>query len=202
MTFRANMDTLPWNQSVAVDGLRDWTPVHSLSQFMSRDWLNDSNLNVMLDVMYEQIRVTDVTVEAKYEIRQWHMYDLAQQSAHEHPTLSFYDLESMLMPVTNHSPTPTIGHKSWGSCLDVEDDEGIEELGEDDVATWLDEKVGTHHPHKMCFEMEQEIDLNAAVIMGPLAEAQKPLVIDATDLIDVDAAPAKAEQDLDTAWDW
>ncbi|KIJ06353.1 hypothetical protein PAXINDRAFT_103404 [Paxillus involutus ATCC 200175] len=116
--------------------------------------------------------------------------------------LSFYDLESMLMPVTNHSPTPTISHKSWGSCLDIEDDEGIEELGEDDAATWLDEKVGTHHPHKMCFEMEQEIDLNAAVVMGPLAEAQKPLVIDATDLIDVDAAPAKAEQDLDTAWDW
>jgi hypothetical protein len=69
MMFRANMDTLTWSQSVAVDRLRNWTPVHSLSQFASRDWLNDSNLNVMLDVMYEQIRVTDVTVEAKYEVQ-------------------------------------------------------------------------------------------------------------------------------------
>ncbi|KIJ12773.1 hypothetical protein PAXINDRAFT_14339 [Paxillus involutus ATCC 200175] len=31
------------------------------------------------------------------QIRQWHMYDPARQSTHKHP-MSFYDLESMLMP--------------------------------------------------------------------------------------------------------
>ncbi|KIJ12127.1 hypothetical protein PAXINDRAFT_101353 [Paxillus involutus ATCC 200175] len=61
------MDTRPWSQSAAVNRLRDWTPVHSLSHFASRDWLNDSNLNVMLDVMYEQIRVTDPALEPKHE---------------------------------------------------------------------------------------------------------------------------------------
>ncbi|KAF9228064.1 hypothetical protein BS17DRAFT_772952 [Gyrodon lividus] len=54
----------------------------------------------------------------------------------------------------------------------------------------------------MSFEMEQEIDLNAAVMVGPLVEARKLLVRDRTDIIDVNTAPTEAEQDLDTTWDW
>ncbi|KIJ15097.1 hypothetical protein PAXINDRAFT_12014 [Paxillus involutus ATCC 200175] len=93
-------------------------------------------------------------------------------------------------------------HQSWGSYLDIEDDEGIKDLDGDDAATWLNEKVGTHHLHEMCFEMEQEIDLNVAAVMEPLAEARKPLVIDVTRIIDVNTAPTEVEQNLDTAWDW
>ncbi|KAF9219055.1 hypothetical protein BS17DRAFT_860591 [Gyrodon lividus] len=149
---------------------------HTMSVFTK---MNSASCN------QQQVRALDDMTQ----IRQWHMYDPAQQSMCEHPTLSFYDLESMLMPTSNHSSTPTISHQSWGSCLGVEDDEGIEELGEDNAVTWLDEEVGRDHAHEMSFEIEQEIDLNAAVVLGPLAEAQKPLVKDKTDIIDVYPAP-------------
>ncbi|KAF9225794.1 hypothetical protein BS17DRAFT_765566 [Gyrodon lividus] len=118
------MDILVWSQSVAVNRLRDWTSVHDLSQFASRDWLNDSNLNVMLDVLYEQIRFADAAIKAN-----------AGAGLAESPK--------------------TVGF--------------------------------------LCY---------VRVVVGPWAEAQKPLVRDRTDIIDVNAAPAKAEQDLDATWDW
>ncbi|KIK77649.1 hypothetical protein PAXRUDRAFT_108355, partial [Paxillus rubicundulus Ve08.2h10] len=32
------------------------------------------------------------------QIQQWHMYDPAWQIVHEHPMLSFYDLNSLIKP--------------------------------------------------------------------------------------------------------
>ncbi|KIK78533.1 hypothetical protein PAXRUDRAFT_28593 [Paxillus rubicundulus Ve08.2h10] len=91
--------------------------------------------------------------EHKSPLSYWHHLTLNSDSA-----ILACITEKLFSIKPNSMPEERTIHQSWGSCLDVEDDEGIEELGEDDAATWLDEKVGTHHLHEMCFEMEQEID--------------------------------------------
>ncbi|KAF8139763.1 hypothetical protein EV363DRAFT_1310568 [Boletus edulis] len=56
------------------------------------------------------------------QIRQWHMYDPERHAGtREHPTVSFYDLDSLLKPQLNKGASkPTItSHKTDGSYLVV-----------------------------------------------------------------------------------
>jgi hypothetical protein len=98
-------------------------------------------------------------------IRQWHMYD-PTRPMREYPTVSFYDLESLLQPASNEaSQGSMLSHKTEGSYLVAEDADGVEELGEDDTETWLDETQSIQDLERdTCFEMEHDIDLQAAVV--------------------------------------
>ncbi|KAG6370619.1 hypothetical protein JVT61DRAFT_11243 [Boletus reticuloceps] len=66
------------------DRLKDWTPVQELRQFASHDWLSGSNLNVMLNVMYEQIKVVNPAVELEYKIQSTYFYVLLRAARKSH----------------------------------------------------------------------------------------------------------------------
>ncbi|KAF8131816.1 hypothetical protein EV363DRAFT_1329198 [Boletus edulis] len=61
IAFTAHMSTLPWSDRIMVRGFGDW--------FASRDWLNNSHLNVMLGVMYDKIKAIDPAVELRYKVQ-------------------------------------------------------------------------------------------------------------------------------------
>jgi len=48
-TFRASLDRLCWSDSTR--GFSDFAPIHDLANFASREWLSDTNLNMMLDII-------------------------------------------------------------------------------------------------------------------------------------------------------
>ncbi|KAF8436616.1 hypothetical protein L210DRAFT_3505791 [Boletus edulis BED1] len=88
----------------------------------------------------------------------------------EYPTVSFYDLDSLLKPTSNEASSSDseraemLSHKTE-SYLVAEDADGVEELGEDDMETWLDETQSIQDVEQdTCFEMEHDIDLRAAVV--------------------------------------
>ncbi|KAF8443668.1 hypothetical protein L210DRAFT_3502462 [Boletus edulis BED1] len=69
IAFTAHMSTLPWSDRIMVRGFGDWVLVQDLRQFASRDWLNNSHLNVMLGVMYDKIKAIDPAVELRYKVQ-------------------------------------------------------------------------------------------------------------------------------------
>ncbi|KAG9308516.1 hypothetical protein JVU11DRAFT_11860 [Chiua virens] len=92
--------------------------------------------------------------------------------------MSFYNLDSVLDPMTKGSlpigsksePAAT-RHNTHGSCLIAEDIDGTEELIEEDVETWLDEKncaPDQEHRDKASFDMEYDIDFRAHIVIQVL----------------------------------
>ncbi|KAF8122817.1 hypothetical protein EV363DRAFT_1456072 [Boletus edulis] len=125
----------------------------------------------------------------------------------EYPTVSFYDLESLLKPTSNEASSSDseraemLSHKTEGTYLVAEDADGVEELGEDDTETWLDETQSIQDVEQdTCFEMEHDIDLRAAVVTRVI-EQGRPVpekeVEEASESTVDDGA-----EDLDGAWDW
>ena len=96
----------------------------------------------------------------------------------KHPTVSFYDLESLLKPTSNKpSERSMLSHETKGSYLVAEDADGVEQLGEDDTETWLDETRSIQHEdleRDTCFELEDDIDLPAAVVTQVIEEGRAP----------------------------
>ncbi|KAI9572319.1 hypothetical protein HD554DRAFT_1668992 [Boletus coccyginus] len=131
-------------------------------------------------------------------IQQWHMYD-PTRPMHEYPTVSFYDLDSLLKPASNEaSQRSTLSHKTEGSYLVAEDADGAEEAREDETETWLDETQTIQDPERdTCFEMEHNIDLQAAIVTQGMAPVPEKEVEETPGSTMVDG-----EEDLDNAWDW
>ncbi|KAG1854448.1 hypothetical protein DFJ58DRAFT_841367 [Suillus subalutaceus] len=49
-TFHLALSRLSWSGSTK--GFCDWSPIHDLADFASQKWLTDTNLNMMLDIVY------------------------------------------------------------------------------------------------------------------------------------------------------
>ncbi|KAG1735379.1 hypothetical protein EDB19DRAFT_2040571 [Suillus lakei] len=61
-TFHFALSGLCWSGSMK--GFCDWSPIHDLANFASQKWLTDTNLNMMLDVMYAD---EDVALKHSFE---------------------------------------------------------------------------------------------------------------------------------------
>jgi hypothetical protein len=118
----------------------------------------------------------------------------------------FYDLESLLKPTSGSnegSSKSTNSHRVEGSYLIAENTDGTEELGEEDTETWLDETlpVCVQDPERdACFEVEQDINLRAAVVTQVIDDTDSPL-LERENVVDL-SHPVREVDDLDSTWDW
>ncbi|KAG6376828.1 hypothetical protein JVT61DRAFT_1854 [Boletus reticuloceps] len=114
------------------------------------------------------------------QIRQWHTYDPEHQ-VHEYPTVSFYDLDSLLNDI-----------------------DGDEELDEDDTGTssWLNENKHAQAIPDICFEVEQDINLEAAIATQVLEERGPVPEKTLDENMDTGVVEGEGEGDNDYTWNW
>ncbi|KIK94748.1 hypothetical protein PAXRUDRAFT_25790 [Paxillus rubicundulus Ve08.2h10] len=112
------------------------------------------------------------------------------QIVHKHPMLSFYDLNSLIKPPSEGAlVTNDQTHRSY---LNVEDDDGLEELDEDNIGAMCEGEVA--------LELENEIDLSVAVATGVLLDS----CIETGQQVvgDINEKVVSEEEDPDAAWEW
>jgi hypothetical protein len=63
------LDRLCWSDTTR--GLSDFAPIRYLANFASREWLSDTNLNMMLDIIY-----SDEGAESKHDFEQTYFVNI------------------------------------------------------------------------------------------------------------------------------